>query len=88
MVFLVRGRGAENIKKRRKQREEKTLKTKEKEKRRIQEKSNNNKKHLWFHLLYKSYIFLGNIVRKKVVHTMTFYLQFLCVAGYLKHSIM
>ena len=34
----------------------------------------------------KNYILLENMVSKKVVYTITFYLQFLCVAGYLKHS--
>ena len=29
---------------------------------------------------------LENIIWKKVVYTIKFYLQFLCVAGYLKHS--
>ena len=33
-----------------------------------------------------NYILLENIIWKKVVYTIKFYLQFLCVAGYLKHS--
>ena len=46
MVFLVRGRGTENIKIKKKTDGIKTLKNEEKEKRRIQEKPNNNNKHL------------------------------------------
>ena len=45
MVLLVRGRGAENIKKNWKKGRRKTLKNEEKEKRRIQGKSSNNNKH-------------------------------------------
>ena len=33
-----------------------------------------------------NYILLENIIWKKAVFTNKFYLQFLCVAGYLKHS--
>ena len=57
------------------------MKIEEKEKRRIQGKSSNNNRHLWFYLFYKKYS-----LKKKIVYTVTFYLQFLCVAGYLKHS--
>ena len=83
MVFLVRGTDAENKKKKKKTKRRKTLKNKEKEKRRIQGKSNNNNKHLWFYLLYKKLCFARKHSLKKVVYTITFYLQFLCVAGYL-----
>ena len=65
MVFLVKGRGVENIEKRRKQREEKTLKTEEKEERRIKGKLNNNNKHLWFYLLYKKLYFARKHSLKK-----------------------
>ena len=34
----------------------------------------------------KNFIFLENIVWKKVNYTITFHLQILCVAGYLKRS--
>ena len=34
----------------------------------------------------KNYILFENIVLKKAVYAITFYLQFLCVAGYLKRS--
>ena len=63
----------------------KILKNEEKERWRIQGKSNNNK-HLWFFLLYKTLYFVRKHNLKKVVYTITFYLQFLCVAGYLKRS--
>ena len=53
MVFLVRGRGAENIEKKIKTDKIKTLINEDKEKQRIQGKSNNNNKHLWFYLFYK-----------------------------------
>ena len=33
-----------------------------------------------------NYILLESTISKKVVYTSKFYLQFLCVAGYLKHS--
>ena len=39
-----------------------------------------------FTFYIKNYILPKNIVRKKVVSTITFYLQFSCVAGYLKRS--
>ena len=83
--FLDRGKGAENLqKKRRKQ--IKKLTNKEKEKRRIQGKSNNNKIHLWFCLLCKKLHFALKHSLKKVVYTTTIYLQFLCLAGYLRRS--
>ena len=85
MAFLVIGRGAENIEKKKTDRR-KTLKSEEKEKRRIQGKSNKNNRHLWFCLVHKKLYFARKHGFKKVVYTITFYLQFLCVAGYLKHS--
>ena len=48
MVFLVRGRGAENIEEKIKTDRRKTLTNEDKEKRRIQGKSNNDNEHLWF----------------------------------------
>ena len=53
MVFLVRGRGAENIEEKIKTDRRKTLTNEDKEKRRIQGKSNNDNEHLWFYLFYK-----------------------------------
>ena len=41
---------------------------------------------LGFVFYIKIYILLENIVSKKVVYTITFYLQFLCVAVYFKQS--
>ena len=55
-----------------------------KKREKIQEKSNNNKEHLSFYLLYKKSYFAWKHSLKKVVYTITFYLQFLCVTGYLK----
>ena len=46
MIFLVMGRGAENIEN--KTDRGKTLKNVNKVKRRIQGKTNNNNEHLWF----------------------------------------
>ena len=57
-----------------------------KRKRRIQGKPNNKNKHLWFYLYKKKIILFQNIVSKKLVYNITFYLHFLCVAGYLKRS--
>ena len=39
-----------------------------------------------FTFYMKNYILLKNTVWKKLAYTITFYLQFLCVAGYFKHS--
>ena len=39
-----------------------------------------------FTFYIKIYILLENIVWKKVVYIITFYLQFLCVAWYMKRS--
>ena len=52
MVFLERGRSAENIEGKIKTDRRKTLINEDKEKRRIQGKSNNNNEHLWFYLFY------------------------------------
>ena len=57
MVFLVRGRGAENIEKKIKTDKIKTLINEDKEKQRIQGKSNNNNKHLWFYLFHRKLYF-------------------------------
>ena len=53
MVFLVRGRGAENIEEKIKTDRRKTLINEDKEKRRIQGNLKNNNEHFWFYLLYK-----------------------------------
>ena len=39
-----------------------------------------------FTFYIKNYVLLENIVLKKAVYAIAFYLQFLCVAGYLKRS--
>ena len=57
MVFLVRGKGVENIEEKIKIQRRKTLINEDKEKRRIQGKSNNNIEHLWFYLLHKKLYF-------------------------------
>ena len=88
--MLVRRRGAENVEKKEKTNRRKTLKNKKrkkkKEKRRIQGKLNNKNKYIWFNILYKNFILPQNIVSTKVVYAITFYLQFLCIAGYWKGS--
>ena len=53
MVFLVRGKGVENIEEKIKIQRRKRLINEDKEKRRIQGKSDNNNEHLWFLLFYK-----------------------------------
>ena len=73
------------LKKRRIQQKKNIEKWREK-KWRIQGKSNSNNEHLWFYLLHKNYILLKNMVWKKVVYTITFYLQFLCVTGYSRRN--
>ena len=74
------------LKKKKKTHKRKTLKNEEKEKRRIRGTLNNNNKHFWFYLLYKKYIFLESIAWKKAVYTITFYIKFSLVGGYLKCS--
>ena len=57
MVYLVRGRGAENIEEKIKTDRRKILINEDKEKRRIQGNSNNNNERLWFYLFYKKLYF-------------------------------
>ena len=67
MVFLVRGKGAENIEKKKKTaRKKKTFQNEKREKRRIQGKSNDNNKHLWFYLSYKKLYFARKHSLKKI----------------------
>ena len=54
MVFLIRGRGTENIEEKIKTDRRKTLINEDKEKPRIQGKSNNNNEHLWFYFFIKN----------------------------------
>ena len=53
MIFLVRGRAAENIEEKIKTDRRKTLINEDKEKRRIQGKLHNNNENLWIYLLCK-----------------------------------
>ena len=64
MVFLVRGRGPENIKENIKTNRRKTLIIEDKGKRKMQGKSKNNNEHLWFYFFIKTYILLKDIVAK------------------------
>ena len=57
MVFLVRGRGAENIEENIKTDRRKILINEDKEKRKTQGKSNSNNEHLWCYLSYKKLYF-------------------------------
>ena len=57
MVFLVRGRGTENIEEKIKIDRRKTLINEDKKTRKIQGKSNNNNVHPWFYLSYKKLYF-------------------------------
>ena len=59
---------------------------KKKKQRRIQGKFNHNNEHFWFYLLYKKSHFARKHSLKKLVYTITFYLQILCVTGCLKRS--
>ena len=68
MVFLVSGRGAENIEKKKKAIGRKTLKNEEKEKPKIQGKSNNGNKHLWFYLFYKKLYFAQKQFEKRSLY--------------------
>ena len=77
--------GAEAIKKKNRNKQSIEKWKKKEEKRRIQGKPNNNK-HLWFYPLHQKSYFARKHSLKKVVYTITFYLQFLCVAAYLKCS--
>ena len=72
MVFLVMGRGAENIEKKNKTDRKKTLKNENKVERRIQGKSNNNNEHLWFYLLLKSIVVRGKKVKSSLYHQILF----------------
>ena len=68
-------------KKRRKQTEEKHWK--------VRRKKNEEYEETEITTIYKlvsCYILLENMIWKKVVYTIKFYLQFLCIARYLKHS--
>ena len=78
MVFLVKGRGAENIEKKKKTDGRKTLKNEEKEKRRIQGKSNNNNKHLWFYLLCKKLYFARKHSLKKSLYRHILFTVIMC----------
>ena len=57
MVFLVRGRGAENIEEKIKTDRRKLLINEDKENRRIHGKLNNNNQHLSFYLFHKKLYF-------------------------------
>ena len=57
MVFLVRGRGAENVEEKIKTDRGKILINEDKEKRRIQGQGNNNSEHIWFYLFCKKLYF-------------------------------
>ena len=69
------------LKKRRKQTEEKHWKVKRKKNEEYEESQITT-----VYKLVLNYILLKNKTWKEVVYTIKFYLQFLCVAGYLKHS--
>ena len=69
MVFLVRGKAAEILKKSKKTGRKKTLKNEKKEKWRMQRKSSNNNKYLCFYLSYKKSFFDRKHSLKKIVYT-------------------
>ena len=72
MVFSVKGRGAENIEKKKKTDRMLTLKNEEKGKRKIQGMSKTTN-IFGFTLYIKNSILLENTVWKKVVYTITFF---------------
>ena len=82
MVFLIIGWSAENIEEKKKTDRRKPLKSEKKENEEYEE----NQITTIYIFRVLSYNLLENIIRKKVVNIIKFYLQFLCVAGYLKHS--
>ena len=57
MVFLVKGRGAENIEEKIKTDRSKTSINEDKEKRRIKGESKNNNEQHWFYLFHKKIYF-------------------------------
>ena len=77
----LRGEVQKTSKKRRKQTEEKHWKVKRKKNEEYEESQITT-----IYKLVLNYILLKNKIWKEVVYTIKFYLQFLCVAGYLKHS--
>ena len=76
------GWSAENIEEKKKTDRRKPLKSEKKENEEYEE----NQITTIYIFRVLSYNLLENIIRKKVVNIIKFYLQFLCVAGYLKHS--
>ena len=82
MVFLIIGWSAENIEEKKKTDRRKPLKSEKKENEEYEE----NQITTLYIFGVLSYNLLENIIWKKVVNIIKFYLQFLCVAGYLKHS--
>ena len=76
------GWSAENIEEKKKTDRRKPLKSEKKENEEYEE----NQITTIYIFGVLSYNLLENIIRKKVVNIIKFYLQFLCVAGYLKHS--
>ena len=87
MVFLVRRTGVENFEKK-KEIEEKHWKMKRKktEERKESQSQITAINIFGFTFYIKNYILLENIVWKKAVYTIAFYLQFLCIARYMSRS--
>ena len=73
--------GAENIEEKKKTDRRKTLKSEKKKNEEYEESEITT-----IYKLVSNYILLENMIWKKVVYTIKFYLQFLCIARYLKHS--
>ena len=81
MIFLVMGLSAENIEERKRQTEKKHWKVKRK-KNEAYEEGQITAIYIFAFKLH----FAPKHNLKKVLYTIKFYLQFLCVAGYLKDS--
>ena len=82
MVFLVMEWSAENIEEKKKLARRKTLKSEEKK----NEEHEESQITTIYIFGFKSYFAWKHNLKKKVTYTIKFYLQFSCVARYLKHS--
>ena len=67
MAFLVRGRDAENIEKKKKTDKRKASENEDKEQQRMQGKSNNNNKHSLFFTFYIKNIYISYFIRSHFI---------------------
>ena len=86
MIFLVRGRCAENIEKKKNTDRRKTLLNQVKKNKEYKKSQITTMNILGVTFYIKNYILLKNIVWKKLVYIIKINLQFLFVGGYLKRG--